>query len=189
MKVCAAATPTSYLTRRSASKLPSINLIFFCCCFSMNCIADLVKDDVVIKTPLLICSMAPIKACKSCRVTLLPLAKRLAWIYIKSKPSLSSLIIPSIPPSCGFPVTIPEFLSYPYPIFKSKSTTRCSKNSGELFRTESNTCCRIFCKCSCSAALIFSSGNSSEISVVLGAVIIVAVFSVEIKRNLIFFPS
>lgn len=33
----------------------------------------------------------------------------------------------------------------------------------------------------------FSSGNSSEISVVLGAVIIVAVFSVEIKRNLIFF--
>lgn len=117
------------------------------------------------------------------------LAKRLAWIYIKSKLSLSSLIIPSIPPSCGFPVTIPEFLSYPYPIFKSKSTTRCSKNSGELFRTESNTCCRIFCKCSCSAALIFSSGNSSEISVVLGAVIIVAVFSVEIKRNLIFFPS
>lgn len=130
MKVCAAATPTSYLTRRSASKLPSINLIFFCCCFSMNCIADLVKDDVVIKTPLLICSMAPIKACKSCRVTLLPLAKRLAWIYIKSKPSLSSLIIPSIPPSCGFPVTIPEFLSYPYPSLKASQPQDVQRTLG-----------------------------------------------------------
>ena len=59
------------------------------------------------------------------------LSQRLAWIYSRSSPSLSSLITPSTPPSPVFPMARPASAREPpYPIVVNSMTTSRSKKSG-----------------------------------------------------------
>ena len=101
---------------------------------------------------------APTKLWTSWRWTLLSKAYRFACMDIWLNPKISSLIIPSIPPSLESFVTIPEFLtSPPYPIAWSNFTTNRSNSCGFLL----NIVVRIW-DCTFCFILSYESANSSS---------------------------
>lgn len=126
-RLCCTATPTLCSIISPANSLPSISLIDTVLFLPVSFFADLGISAVVIKIPFFV-DFPLTAAMNSITCPLVTgLVCLLAWTYILLRPNLSSWIIPSTPPSPGFPVCSTSAL---LSIFLHNSRTTSSNMRG-----------------------------------------------------------